>query len=93
MRARKVPAADPVLDDLMARGREIPAALWWRVYDTAQTALTPDSAVSRRHAGVNIITEDGQIIGRTDNDDDSDPRFLALVGEDKKTEESGAGNR
>lgn len=76
---RQAPA-DPVLDRVMQDGCEVPAALWWRVYDTAQTALSPDSALSRRHAGPVIVTEDGQIIGRKDNDDDTDVSFIAAGG-------------
>ncbi len=75
--ARAVPPADPVLDRVMADGCPIPAKMWWQVWALAQTALTPDSVVSRRHAGVNIVTDDGQIIGRTDNDDDTDASFIA----------------
>lgn len=75
--ARRVAPADTVLDRAMADGCPIGADLWWRVWAKAQTALTPDSVVSRRHAGVNIVTDDGQIIGRTDNDDDTDASFIA----------------
>ncbi|OSP54781.1 hypothetical protein [Pseudoruegeria sp. SK021] len=75
--ARRGPVADPVLSRVMAEGCPIAADLWWQVWALAQTALTPDSVVSRRHAGVNIVTEDGQVIGRTDNDDDTDTSFIA----------------
>jgi len=75
--ATRTEPADPVLDRIMAKGCPIAADLWWEVWAKAQTALTPDSAVSRRHAGVNIVAEDGQIIGRTDNDDDTDVSFIA----------------
>lgn len=68
--------ADPVLDRVMQQGCAIPADLWWRIWALAQTALTPDSEVSRRHAGPVIVTADGQLIGRTDNDDDTDPGFV-----------------
>lgn len=78
--ATRIPAADPVLAQVLQDGARIEAAQWWRIYELAQTALTPDSVVSRRHAGVNIVTEDGQIIGRTDNDDDTDPNFINSVG-------------
>ncbi|MBR9764317.1 MAG: hypothetical protein GYB53_12510 [Rhodobacteraceae bacterium] len=78
--ARACPPEDPVLDRALQDGCRIPAELWWRIWALAQTALTPDSVISRRHAGVNIVTEDGQIIGRTDNDDDTDPNFINSVG-------------
>ncbi|MGI3165407.1 hypothetical protein [Pseudooceanicola sp. 200-1SW] len=84
--ATRIPAADPVLAQVLQDGCTIEAAQWWRIYELAQTALTPDSVVSRRHAGVNIVTEDGQIIGRTDNDDDTDPNFINSIG--LKTQEA-----
>lgn len=93
--ATRIAPADPVLDRVMADGCPISADLWWQVWAKAQTALTPDSVVSRRHAGVNIVGEDGQIIGRTDNDDDTDASFIVapdVVSKDhadapKKTED------
>lgn len=77
--AEAAPVADPLLDRLMQEGCQIPAELWWQVYDRAQTALTPDSVVSRRHAGPVIVTDDGKVIGRKDNDDDTDVNFIASV--------------
>jgi hypothetical protein len=67
---------DPILRDLHENGTEIDAALWWRIYHLAQKALTPDSVVSRRHAGPLIVTEDGTVIGRKNNDDETDISFL-----------------
>ncbi len=89
--ARATAPADPVLDRVMADGCPIPADLWWQVWALAQTALTPDSVVSRRHAGVNIVTDDGQVIGRSDNDDDTDVSFIAAPGPetDTKTKDMG----
>lgn len=78
--ARRSEACDPVLDRIMNEGCRMPAALWWTVYDRAQTALAPDSAISRRHAGPVIVTEDGQVIGRKDNDDDTDISFIGSAG-------------
>ena len=72
-------AADPVLDAVLDEGCAIAADLWWRIYDLAKTALTPESAVSRRHAGPIIVTEDGRIIGRVDNDDDTDLQFISKI--------------
>lgn len=71
------PVADPVLDALMHGGTPIPADLWWTIYERARSALAPDTATSRRHAGVVIVTEDGTVIGRKDNDDESDTGFLS----------------
>lgn len=77
--ARRAPSADLILLTLLEQGCEISADLWWTVYARAQTALTPDSTVSRRHAGVNIVLEDGRVIGRTDNDDDTDTSFISRL--------------
>ncbi|RVV99979.1 hypothetical protein EKE94_00590 [Mesobaculum littorinae] len=74
--ATRAAPVDPLLDRLMQDGAAIPEALWWRVWALAQTALMPDSEVSRRHAGPVIVTPDGRLIGRTDNDDDTDPGFI-----------------
>ncbi len=68
--------ADPVLDRALHAGTPIDADLWWRIYALARTALAPDTPASRRHAGVIIVTEDGTVIGRKDNDDDSDVSLL-----------------
>lgn len=78
--ARRAGPSDPVLDRVMQEGCQIPAPLWWRIYERAQTALLPDSAVSRRHAGPVIVTEDGRLIGRADNDDDTDVTFIGSDG-------------
>lgn len=81
--ALPAPAGDPLLARLLHEGCAIPADLWWRIYALAQTALTPDSVVSRRHAGPVIVTEDGKIIGRSDNDDDTDVSFIGSVSPEK----------
>jgi len=81
------PLADPILKQAQAQGAPIEAALWWRIYALAKTALAPDTPVSRRHAGVIIVAEDGTVIGRKDNDDESD---TALMTRARVTEE-GAG--
>lgn len=68
---------DPLLWALLEKGAEIEADLWWRIYHLAKQALATDSVVSRRHAGPMIINEDGTIIGRKDNDDETDVSFLS----------------
>lgn len=78
---------EPLLWELLTQGTRIEAALWWRIYALAQTALAPDSVVSRRHAGPLIVMEDGTVIGRRDNDDETDIAFLAkIVPEASETE-------
>lgn len=71
---------EPLLAALMDEGAPIEDALWWRIYHLARTALAPDTVVSRRHAGPLIVNEDGTVIGRTDNDDDTDVSFLSTSG-------------
>lgn len=68
---------DPALAALNRDGLRLAADLWWDIYETARSALAPDTALSRRHAGVIIVNDDGSVIGRADNDDDSDLGFLA----------------
>lgn len=68
---------DPLLWSLLVNGTPISADLWWRIYNTAKRALAPDTVVSRRHAGPMIVNEDGSVIGRKDNDDETDVSFLA----------------
>lgn len=67
---------EPLHWNLLENGLSIEADLWWRVYSLAQTALAPDSVVSRRHAGPVIVNDDGTITGRKDSDDETDLSFL-----------------
>lgn len=81
------PAVDePVLWNLLTEGTPVAAELWWRVYGRAQAALAPDSVVSRRHAGPLIVNDDGTVIGRRDNDDETDISFLVAPGGARETE-------
>jgi len=74
--AHRVTPADPLLDEILENGTPIAEDLWWRVWALAQTALAPDTDISRRHAGAVIVMPDGSVIGRTDNDDETDPAFM-----------------
>ncbi|MBW8637631.1 hypothetical protein K1W69_10580 [Hoeflea sp. WL0058] len=67
---------DTVLWKALENGADVPADLWWRIYTLAKGALAPDTVVSRRHAGPVMVTDDGKVIGRADNDDDTDLEFL-----------------
>lgn len=75
--AKPAAKTDPLMTGFNADGVECEPDLWWDIYEIARSALAPDTAVSRRHAGVQIIQEDGTVIGRTDSDDDADIKFLA----------------
>ena len=67
---------DPLLWSLFENGVPIQSELWWRIYALAKKALAADSVVSRRHAGPMIVNQDGTVIGRKDNDDETDVSFL-----------------
>jgi hypothetical protein len=41
---------------------------WWALYHRSNEALTPDSPLSRRHAGASVLSEDGQILHDADDD-------------------------
>lgn len=79
---------DPLLWELLHHGVAIEAELWWRIYHLAKKALTPDSVVSRRHAGPLIVNDDGTVIGRKDNDDETDLSFLTFIGSDAPRQEN-----
>ncbi len=67
---------DPLLDRALREGLAVPAELWWRAHHLSNTALAPDTVESRRHAGPLIVMPDGTVIGRKDNDDDTDFSLL-----------------
>jgi hypothetical protein len=57
------------LDSIRRNGLPVATDLWWRLYHSSAAALAPDTVSSRRHAGPIIITEDGRIVGRQDDDE------------------------
>lgn len=67
--------SDVVLHKIISQGLPVEAQLWWRIYHLALDALTPDTVVSRRHAGANYIDANGNLVGRL-NDDDTDFSLL-----------------
>ena len=62
---------------MVCDGFPVLGSLWWRLYHLSNGALTPDSLVSRRHAGHIVVHADGSITGRRDIDDDTDLRLLS----------------
>ncbi|WP_374631913.1 hypothetical protein [Ferrovibrio sp.] len=68
---------DAFLAGMLKRGFPTERALWADIYELSNRSLTPDSVVSRRHAGPIILDDQGRIIGRTD-DDETD--FSLLTG-------------
>ncbi len=69
-------AEEPLLTRALRDGLTVPADLWWRAHHLSNTALAPDSVESRRHAGPVIVLPDGTVVGRKDNDDDTDFSLL-----------------
>ncbi len=70
------PAVDPLLARALQEGLAVAPALWWRAHHLSNTALAPDTTESRRHAGPIIVLPDGSVLGRKDNDDDTDFSLL-----------------
>lgn len=60
---------DPFLLSMLRDGFIVPRSLWSELYHLSNQSLTPDSVVSRRHAGPIIIDDNGRVIGRTDDDE------------------------
>ncbi|MCW2239763.1 hypothetical protein [Azospirillum canadense] len=61
--------ARTTLDAIRADSIPVSASLWWRLFHLANEALAPDSYASRRHAGAIMVTADGRVVGRQDEDD------------------------
>lgn len=65
----RVTGSPTVLDTIRRHGTPVEPALWWRLFHLANEALAPDSYTSRRHAGAIMVTADGRVVGRQDEDD------------------------
>lgn len=72
-------AEDSVLHRALREGIPVEPALWWTLHHLSNASLSPDTPESRRHAGPVIVEADGQIIGRTDHDDDTDLSLLTAT--------------
>lgn len=76
---RPASATDVALLDRIRRdGLPVANDLWWHLYHASSAALAPDSISSRRHAGPVIVTDDGKLIGRQD-DDETDFSMLTSI--------------
>lgn len=53
---------------LLSDGASVPAELWWRLYHYSSDALTPDSELSRTHAGASAYDANGRVIGEIGED-------------------------
>ena len=78
-RPRTVDQADPLLSAALYDGYAVDESLWRSVYALSNSALAPDSVVSRRHAGPVILQDDGTLLGRAPSDDDFDVNMLRKV--------------
>lgn len=55
-------------DRILRHGTDIDADLWWALFHLGNLALTPDSAVSRRHTGRSVFDANGRIVGELGED-------------------------
>lgn len=78
---RSADGLDRVFRAALGEGVPVESDLWWRLYRLSNSALSPDSPVSRRHAGPLIVHDDGRVFGRVDNDDDTDISFISATAE------------
>jgi hypothetical protein len=78
-RPRSAEQWDPLLHAAMRDGFPVEESLWRAVHAQSNSALAPDSVVSRRHAGPVILQDDGTIFGRRPQDDDFDMNMLRKV--------------
>jgi len=69
MQAADTVGTDYFLAGMLKHGFPVERALWADIYELSNRSLTPDSVVSRRHAGPIILDDQGRIIGRTDDDE------------------------
>ncbi len=67
---------DPLLSRLLDNGCLIDGKLWSRIVELSQKSLTKESSVSLSHAGPVIVGKKGELIGREDNDDDTDLNLI-----------------
>ena len=56
-------AAGPSMERALREGYELGIEQFWRLFHESNEALTPDSEVSRRHAGSQLYDEHGNLIG------------------------------
>ncbi len=61
-------AAGPSIERVLREGYEMDADQFWRLFHESNEALTPDSEVSRRHAGAQLYDEHGNLIGEADEE-------------------------
>lgn len=58
----------PALAGALVAGFDADVAQFWRLFHESNDALTPDSELSRQHAGAQVRDEDGNVIGEVDEE-------------------------
>lgn len=58
----------PSMERALLSGYELPSEQFWRLFHESNLALTPDSEVSRQHAGTQVRNERGEVIGELDEE-------------------------
>jgi hypothetical protein len=61
-------AGGPHIAALLTSGVTLDAEQWWRLYRFSSDALTPDSVLSRTHAGASAYDANGRVIGEIGED-------------------------
>ncbi|MHB1570230.1 MAG: hypothetical protein ACYC0H_13640 [Solirubrobacteraceae bacterium] len=61
--SRNTPIESAALRRTLRDGFRVDAELWWSLWDRANHALAPDSALSRSHAGASVYDDSGQLLG------------------------------
>lgn len=54
--------------DALLNGFNADTEQFWRMFYASDQALTPDSEVSRNHAGTQIYDENGNVVGESDEE-------------------------
>ncbi|MFD5601231.1 hypothetical protein ACFWHR_14390 [Leucobacter sp. NPDC058333] len=79
-------AAGPAMRRILLDGYVMDADQFWRLFHESNEALTPDSELSRRHAGSQLYDEDGNLLGEVSEEtylhlrrDESDPERAVLA--------------
>jgi hypothetical protein len=53
---------------IVHHGTDVEPALWWELFHQGNALLTPDTAISRRHAGRSVFDENGELLGELGED-------------------------
>jgi hypothetical protein len=66
--ATDLPLRADALGRLLRQGTDIESDLWWHLFHLGNRLLTPDSPVSRQHAGRSVLDENGEVLGEIGED-------------------------